>query len=315
MAIIPWYCPQCQEELNQEDLSCNRCGQRWSVYEGIPDFVGDFRVDFYEEKGERYHFPKAFPQRLKTRIAMFFADDDFSTNFYFLERTMRKPGTVLDVGCGGGNMFYLSVGPTVGIDLAFASLKRASAVYPQVARAKVEALPLPNNAFDYVVSTDVLEHLSPTVKDKAFSEMTRVLKPGGLMIHICPVDSHHFLMRWAKRFPELYQRYFIDLDGHEGFETAYALLERFRQQKLRVVRLSILKGFVWSKWEVVKRFDNEYRQTAKWLDGLVRMAKFLGCNRWINHGVNPALWALDRLLTAYFGLDHAYRVGICLEKP
>ena len=76
-------------------------------------------------------------------------------------------------------MFYLSVGPTVGIDLAFASLKRASAVYPQVARAKVEALPLPNNAFDYVVSTDVLEHLSPTVKDKALSEMTRVLKPGG----------------------------------------------------------------------------------------------------------------------------------------
>jgi len=124
------------------------------------------------------------PSKQCVASAMFFADDDFSTNFYFLERTMRKPGTVLDVGCGGGNMFYLSVGPTVGIDLAFASLKRASAVYPQVARAKVEALPLPNNAFDYVVSTDVLEHLSPTVKDKALSEMTRVLKPGGLMIHI-----------------------------------------------------------------------------------------------------------------------------------
>jgi len=175
-------------------------------------------VDFYEEKGDRYHFPKAFPQRLKTRIAMFFADDDFSTNFYFLERTMRKPGTVLDVGCGGGNMFYLSVGPTVGIDLAFASLKRASAVYPQVARAKVEALPLPNNAFDYVVSTDVLEHLSPTVKDKALSEMTRVLKPGGLMIHICPVDSHHFLMRWAKRFPELYSDILLTWTGTRGLK-------------------------------------------------------------------------------------------------
>jgi len=272
-------------------------------------------VDFYEEKGERYHFPKAYPCRFKTRIAMFFADDDFSTTFSFLKRVMRKPGVVLDVGCGGGNMFYPSVGPTVGIDLAFASLKRAQTVYPQVARAKAEGLPLPNNAFDYVVSTDVLEHLTPAVKDQALAEMTRVLKPGGLMIHVCPVDSHHFLMRWAKRFPELYQRYFIDLDGHEGFETAHELLERFRKQKLRVVRFSILKGFIWSKWEVIKRFDNEYRQTARWLNGLVQLAKFLGHNRWINHGVNPALWALDRLLTAYFGLDYAYRVGVCLEKP
>lgn len=282
---------------------------------GIPDFVGDDAVEFYEEKGERYHFPKTVPKRLRTRVAMFFADDDYSTNYWFLKRTMRKPGTVLDVGCGGGNIFYTSVGPTVGIDLAFASLKRAKTVYPQVARARVEALPLPDNTFDYVVSTDLLEHLPPTVKDRALAEMTRVLKPGGHMIHIFPVDSLHPLMRWAKRFSGLYQQYFIDLDGHEGFEVARSVLERFQRLGLRVMRVSIQKGVIWSKSEILKRFDNEYRQTARWLDRLVRLAQLIGWNRWVNHGVNPLLWALDRLLTPWFGLDYAYRVGVCVEKP
>jgi SAM-dependent methyltransferase len=286
------------------------------VWDGIPDFVDD-NVVFYEEKGEVYHFPKTarrfYP--FKTRLAMLFADDDFSTNFWFLEQTMRKPGTVLDVGCGGGNMFYTSVGPTMGIDLAFSSLERARTVYPQVAQALVEAMPLLDNAFDYVVSTDLLEHLPPAVKDRALAEMTRVLKPGGRMIHIFPVDSRHFLMLWAKHFRDLYQRYFIALDGHEGFETAQATLERFRRSGLRLIHLSIRKGVIWSKWEVLKRFDNEYRQMARWLDGLVRLSKLMGRNRWINHGVNPFLWALDRLLTPWFGLDYAYRVGICLEKP
>jgi SAM-dependent methyltransferase len=297
-------------------LTCTKCAQTFPIYDGIPDFIVSGHSDFYELKGEQFHFPKIVPsRRLKTRIAIFFGDDDFSTTFSFLKRMMRKPGVILDAGCGGGNMFYASLGPTIGIDLAFSSLRRARVIYTSVARASLEALPLPDNAFDYVVSTDVLEHLAPTIKDQSLAEMMRVLKPCGRMVHVFPVDSHHPLMQWAKRFPQLYQKYFIDLDGHDGLETARDILERFRRLRLKIVQVSILKGFVWSKWEVIKRFDNEYRQTAKWLDRLVRMAKFLGRNRWINHGVNPVLWVLDRLLTAYFGLDHAYRVGVCLEKP
>ena len=320
MIVIPWHCPLCHNLLEQNTfgrLTCSKCHQSWLVREGIPDFVGDELPEFYEEKGERYHQPRSVPRRrLLTRLAMVFADDDFSTNFQFLKQAMRGHGVVLDVGCGGGNMFYpCCIGPTVGIDIAFASLKQAKTIYHQVARARVEALPFPDNAFDFVVSTDLLEHLPSEAKDCALAEMYRVLKPGGRMIHIFPVDNHHFLTRWAKQFPDLYQRYFVDLDGHDGLEMAQAVLERFERLGLRVVCVSIRKGVVWSKWEVLKRFDNEYRQTACWLDGLVWLAKLFGRNRWINHAVNPLLWALDRLLTPWFGLDYAYRVGVCLEKP
>ncbi|MEM2591487.1 MAG: methyltransferase domain-containing protein [Thermofilaceae archaeon] len=319
--VIPWCCPRCRKQLScdslKEGLLCPRCEHLFPIKDGIPDFIGGNSSAFYEEKGEVYHFPKhvrsSYP--LKTRLAMFFSDDDFSTNLNFLQQVMRHPGVVLDVGCGGGNTFYTFIGPTVGVDLAFSSLRRAQTIYPQVARALAEALPFPDNAFDYVVSTDVLEHLPLAIKDKALAEMARVLKPGGRMVHIFPVDNRHFLMRWAKRFPDLFQRYFIDLDGHDGFEMASAVLKRFQQFGLRLVRLSIQKGVIWSKWEILKRFDNEYRQTAPWLDGLVRLARLMGRNKWTSHAVNPILWMLDRLLTPWFDIDYAYRVGVCLEKP
>jgi ubiquinone/menaquinone biosynthesis C-methylase UbiE len=246
---------------------------------------------------------------------MFFGDDDFSTSFKFLRKVMWRRGVVLDVGCGGGNTFYTFIGPTIGIDLAISSLRRAQAVYQQVARAHSETLPFPDNSFDYVVSSDFLEHLPLNIKDNALAEMTRVLKPGGHMVHIFPVDSHHFLMSWAKRFPDLFQDYFIEQDGHDGFETARAVLERFQYLGLRLVCLSIRQGVVWSKWEILKRFDNEYHQTSWYIDSLVRFARPFARYKWINHMVNPTLWALDRLLTPSFGMDYAYRIGICLEKP
>src|SRR6202167_5150717 len=102
-----------------------------------------------------------------------------------------KPGeTVLDLGSGGGIDVLLSarrVGPTgkaYGLDmtdemlaLARANQQTAGARNVEFLKGEIEAIPLPDNSVDVVISNCVI-NLSAD-KDKVLREAFRVLKPGG----------------------------------------------------------------------------------------------------------------------------------------
>jgi arsenite methyltransferase len=98
--------------------------------------------------------------------------------------------TVLDIGCGAGTDLLLAarrVGPSghaIGIDMTETMRDRArgSAVAAgltnvEVHRADATTLPLPDASVDVIISNGVL-NLVPE-KDKAFTEIRRVLRPGG----------------------------------------------------------------------------------------------------------------------------------------
>ncbi len=98
--------------------------------------------------------------------------------------------TVLDIGCGAGTDLLLAarrVGPggrAIGIDMtetmrdrARASAVAAGLTNVEVHRADATALPLPDASVDVIISNGVL-NLVPE-KDKAFTEIRRVLRPGG----------------------------------------------------------------------------------------------------------------------------------------
>ncbi|MGW2112934.1 arsenite methyltransferase [Streptomyces sp. NPDC001948] len=97
---------------------------------------------------------------------------------------------VLDLGSGGGIDVLLSarrVGPTgkaYGLDmteqmlaLALENQRRAGATNVEFLKGTIEAVPLPANTIDVVISNCVI-NLS-TDKPAVFAEMIRVLKPGG----------------------------------------------------------------------------------------------------------------------------------------
>ena len=103
---------------------------------------------------------------------------------------MVRGETVLDIGCGAGTDLLLAarrVGPSglaIGIDMTETMRDRArgSAVAAgltnvEVHRADATSLPLPDASVDVVISNGVL-NLVPE-KDKAFTEIRRVLRPGG----------------------------------------------------------------------------------------------------------------------------------------
>ena len=103
---------------------------------------------------------------------------------------------VLDLGSGAGNDCFVAratvgdTGHVTGIDftedmLLKAEENRKKLGYQNIEFIKgdIEKMPLPDNSFDVVLSNCVL-NLVPD-KNKAFSEIMRVLKPGG---HFCVSD-------------------------------------------------------------------------------------------------------------------------------
>ncbi|MFD9865502.1 arsenite methyltransferase [Streptomyces alboflavus] len=103
---------------------------------------------------------------------------------------LREGERVLDLGSGGGIDVLLSarrVGPTgkaYGLDmtdemlaLALANQKKAGATNVEFLKGTIEAVPLPADTVDVVISNCVI-NLS-TDKPAVFAEMFRVLAPGG----------------------------------------------------------------------------------------------------------------------------------------
>ena len=105
-----------------------------------------------------------------------------------------QPGQrVLDVGCGTGYFARLLarvVGPdgqVVGVDpspemIDYARRKAGDVSSCQFQLGTVEALELPAESFDVVVSSLVLHHLPEDLRVPALREMWRVLRPGGTLL-------------------------------------------------------------------------------------------------------------------------------------
>jgi ubiquinone/menaquinone biosynthesis C-methylase UbiE len=114
---------------------------------------------------------------------------------------------VLDVGCGTGN--YGAALTTVtncrisGIDPSARMLDRArqAAPWESLSRANAECLPFADEAFDVVMSTDVIHHVGD--RDAYFGEAARVLFSKGQLVTV--TDSHDDIPQrrpLSSHFPE-----------------------------------------------------------------------------------------------------------------
>ncbi len=128
---------------------------------------------------------------------------------------LKEGMTVLDLGSGAGIDVFLAakaVGPTgkaIGLDMTDEMLKRARANKAKLGvtnaefwKGEIEDMPVESNSVDRIISNCVI-NLVPD-KQKAFSEMYRVLKPGGgftisdiVSIGDIPTETRKDLELWS----------------------------------------------------------------------------------------------------------------------
>lgn len=144
----------------------------------------------------------------------------------FREKTLRwlalAPGQeILDIGCGTGSLTLmiaeqLGGGGVIGIDAAprMITIARKKAEKRKLAArfavGVAEDLEFDDECFDSVVNSMFAHHINHDLKERAFAEMYRVLKPGGRLVTADidrPTTRAATAIGWLSRFlllqPEL----------------------------------------------------------------------------------------------------------------
>jgi ubiquinone/menaquinone biosynthesis C-methylase UbiE len=114
--------------------------------------------------------------------------------FLLLKQFPLPPGLHLDLGSGTGDSLHILPpgSKRVAVDAEIAMLKRNPSCWRVSARAEV--LPFPNANFVFVSAIGLLEYIAPT--DKFFSEVQRILRPGGSFLFTSSQPNVANRLRW-----------------------------------------------------------------------------------------------------------------------
>ena len=183
-------------------------------------------------------------------------------------------------GCGGGNISLKSDKKyyVVGIDISVSSLLYAREIYDQVHQASATSIPFPDNTFDCVCSFDLLGHIPLVQKNAVFNEISKVLKIDGLTFHYIEVDETKGINNWAKKYPSLYKKYFIELEGHFGLEQYIDVIRRFEEHGFELLNHIGMCKMIRPLGQISARLNNEYKYKCRLLKIIVTLDKLLKRN-------------------------------------
>jgi 2-polyprenyl-3-methyl-5-hydroxy-6-metoxy-1,4-benzoquinol methylase len=153
--------------------------------------------------------------------------------------------TALDIGCGDGfwsNYFAKSLKHITGIDPYEQDIKKAKQ-YAKPNTSYVtgasEELEFSNNYFDNIISVCVFEHLYND--EKAFSEMHRVLKPGGILA--ATVDSLH-----AENISQEFKQWHNKISYCNQLYTIESITEKLNKAGFQQVKAFYIMGSKLAVW-------------------------------------------------------------------
>uniref|UniRef100_UPI0040474931 class I SAM-dependent methyltransferase n=1 Tax=Flavobacterium sp. TaxID=239 RepID=UPI0040474931 len=173
----------------------------------------------------------------------------------FVDDMDVKNKSILDIGCGYGwcelNFLERGAKKIVGVEISATDLdtikKNISDDRLELRVSNATNLPFESNSFDSVVSWEVIEHIPRGTENIMFSEVSRVLKPGGVFYMSTPRKS--FLSNTLD--PAWW------LAGHRHYSQSS--LCKYANQTSLVVEVVKVKGGGWSLLFILNMY------ISKWL--------------------------------------------------
>ena len=185
------------------------------------------KMFFYERFAEKFDAEMNMYD-LRRRLEVVFDE--------LLEGHDLKGKSFLDAGCGTGHFSKMAkergafvISLDVGTHLLHQA-KNKSDVNGVV--SDVQKLCFDRDTFDYVLSTEVIEHTQHP--ENAVSELIRILKPGGILIIAVPNRIWHFSIRIANK---------LKLRPYEGYERWLRWSEIRKMIKKNDGHIIEMKGF------------------------------------------------------------------------
>ncbi len=193
---------------------------------------------------------------------------------------VREGDIVLDLGPGAGLDLLVAarkVGPSgqvIGVDMteemiskAEENIKAAGVKNVEVRKGLIEDLPVKSSSVDWVISNCVI-NLSPE-KEKVFSEISRVLKPGGRMVVSDMVGEN--IPEWLREDKNLYGACISGVISEKEYLSGLrkAGLEKVKVSERKIYQADELESFIKSTPEISK----ETRQVVRELDIKVASVK------------------------------------------
>jgi ubiquinone/menaquinone biosynthesis C-methylase UbiE len=180
----------------------------------------EIKFDKYKKKGAGYHWDQIGKTITKRNIFVV-----ARYNIVLNQISDSKGKRILDVGCGDGVLSYLLSQKgafVIGVDssdkaIKFAKKKTRNIRNIEFIKASAYYLPFKRDSFDYVVSSDVIEHLQEP--QKMLAEIKRVYNRKGKVIITTPLrftdeplDKMHVQEFFESEFRRLLSDYFTEIE-------------------------------------------------------------------------------------------------------
>jgi ubiquinone/menaquinone biosynthesis C-methylase UbiE len=160
-----------------------------------------------------------------------------------MKKSLNPEWKILDAGCGTG-LFSRHMPPgACGIDINCRHIAKAKIYAPQInfQVADLESLPYPDNYFNCIICTEVIEHFPKP--EKMLAELKRVLSPTGSLYGTVPSQSLFWRFRFlsSTKPSEPYHHYY------QKKELSLLLEKYFKIKDLKQINLHSTWLFILEK--------------------------------------------------------------------
>jgi 2-polyprenyl-3-methyl-5-hydroxy-6-metoxy-1,4-benzoquinol methylase len=231
----------------------------------------------YREKGA-YHWALTYPENFRRSSPRAHALYDVTLDLVSRRLNSSLRGLLgADIGCGDGVLVYKAIRQgarvigvdmdSIGLTLGAKEIRRRAGVIAAMVNASCYDLPFANEAFHFVICTELIEHLA---SEKNFlRECVRLLRPGGIFICTTPrklspgadvQDAYHVREYAPETLYELLSEVLYDVEVLGIFPNWLDWI--YKDEHLRLIELVArfgikLLSFFWNPYRYIVRRGGE----------------------------------------------------------